>query len=121
MAIDVTEQVVGIIRDAVGNAYMAWPQKVPKAPYAVVDLVSRVSELIDDEGSEVRVRLIYSVGILADKPSSARELSLKVIDAMACYNFHATGFTGTYEAPNHLYRTNLTLSGAVDKRGNTFS
>lgn len=120
MAIDITEQVVDLISDAVGKAYMAWPQKVPKAPYAIVDLISRAPELIDNEGAEVRVRFVYSVGVFADRPSAVRELSMRVIDAMALYNFHTTGFTGTFEAPNHLYRTDITLSGAVDRRGDTF-
>lgn len=120
MAIDITEQVVGIIGDAVGKAYMAWPQKAPKAPFAIVDVISRTAELVDNEGQEVRVRLVYSVAVFADKPSAVRELSMKAIDAMARYNFHSTGFTGTWEASNHLYRTNITLSGAVDKRGDTF-
>lgn len=121
MAIDITEQVVGIVSGAVGKAFIAWPQKVPKAPFAVVDIISRTVELADSEGAEIRVRLAYSVGVLADKPSSARELALKVADAMAAYNFHTTGFTGTYGATNHLYRTNISFSGAVDVRGNTFS
>lgn len=78
MAIDITEQVVGIVGGVVGKAYIAWPQKVPKAPFAVVDIISRTVELADSEGAEIRVRLAYSVGVLADKPSSARELALKV-------------------------------------------
>lgn len=118
--IDPTDQFVELVKGIVGRAYLAWPQKAPAAPYAIVDLVGRTPEIIDADGSEIAVRFTYTVGILAPKPSKARELAGEVVDAFATYSFHTTGFSGIYEDPNSLYRVNVTLQGVVDRRGNTF-
>ena len=119
--IDITEQVIDICRETVGRAYRTWPQTAPPLPYAIVDKVGHSVEQVDADGSEVRVRLTYTIGIMASKPSEAQSISERVGDALALYNFHTTGFTGTYEEPNHFYRTNITVSGAVDRRGNSFN
>lgn len=118
--IDPTDQFLEIVKGVVGRAYLAWPRKAPSAPYAILDVVSRVPEIIDRDGSEVAVRITYTVGILAPKPSTARELAGGIVDAFAPYSFHTAGFSGIYEDPNQLYRVNVTLQGVVDRRGATF-
>ena len=119
--IDITDQVVAVCRETVGRAFRTWPQTAPPIPYAIVDKVGHSVELTDRDGTEIRVRLTYTIGIMASKPSEAQSISERVGDALALYNFHTTGFTGTYEEPNHFYRTNITVSGAVDRRGNSFN
>lgn len=118
--IDPTDQFLELVKGIVGKAFLAWPRKTPSAPYAILDIVSRTPEIVDADGSEVAVRLTYTVGILAPKPSEARELAGRVVDTFAAYNFHTSGFSGIYEDPNNLYRVNVTLQGVVDRRGATF-
>lgn len=120
MAINITDQIISICKETVGRAYRAWPQTAPATPYAVVSLIGRNVEQADADGSEIIVRMTFSIGIMADRPSEAEDTAMRVADALATYNFHSTGFSGTYEEPNHFYRTNLTVDGAVDRRGNTF-
>lgn len=118
--IDITDQIIGIAREIVGNAYRAWPQKAPKGPYAIIDWAGRSVEQVDADGSEVIVRLTYTIGVLAPKPSQASDLLAEVVDRMALYNFHTVGMTSVYEDPSKLYRANATIDGAVDRRGATF-
>lgn len=118
--IDITDQIVDICREVVGKAYRTWPQKSPKDPYAVVSKIGHMVEQADRDGSEVRVRLTYSVSVLAPKPSEAQDLTMLIGDRLAAINFHTTGYSDTYEEPNHLYRANVTVDGAVDRRGDTF-
>lgn len=119
--IDMTDQVVSIVRDITGRAYRAWPQKAPQAPYAVISLIGRSVELHDHTGAEVRIRQTFSVSIIASKPSEASAIAGNIIDALAPYNLHNTGYSDTYETPNDLYRVDITVDGALDKRGHTFS
>ena len=78
-------------------------------------------ELYDNDGSEVIVRLTYTIGVMADTQSQAESVALSIGEALAKYNLHTTGYSDTYEEPNHFYRANITVDGAVDKRGNTFA
>ena len=119
--IDITDQVIEICRETVGRAFRTWPQTASPVPYAVVGKVGHNVEQADVDGTEVLVRLTYTIGIMASKPSEAQALSERVGDALALYNFHTTGYSDTYEEPNHFYRANITVSGAVDKRGTTFA
>lgn len=119
--IDITDQVVAVCRETVGRAFRTWPQNASPTPYAVVSKIGHNVEQVDADGSEVRVRLTYSIGIMASKPSEAQALTEKVGDAMALLNFHTTGYSDTYEEPNHFYRANITIDGAVDRRGHTFA
>lgn len=119
--IDPTEHLLQVIKGKIGRAYLAWPQKGPKAPYAVLDMIGRTPEQVGPDGSEVLVRLTYSVGILAETSSSARQCAMDIIGAMAEYNIQSTGFSGIYEEPNHLYRVNLTLDMLMDSRGRSFT
>lgn len=121
MVINITDQVVDICREVTGRAYRAWPQTAPGTPYAVVSPIGRSVELYDRDGSEVRVRLTFSISVMADKPSQAEEVALDISERMAKINFHTTGYSDTYEEPNHFYRANLTVDGSVDKRGHTFA
>lgn len=118
--ITITDQVVDMCRSVVGRAYRAWPQTAPATPYAVVTMVSRSSDLVDHSGAEVIARVTYSIGIMADRPSQAEDLAMAVAESLATINLHITGYSDTYEEPNHFYRANITVDGAVDKRGNTF-
>ena len=97
MVINITDQVVDICREVTGV------------------------ELYDNDGSEVIVRLTYTIGVMADTPSQAESVALSIGEALARYNLHTTGYSDTYEEPNHFYRANITVDGAVDKRGNTFA
>lgn len=118
--IDIIDQVVDICRETVGRAYRTWPQTAPPVPYAVIGRAGHSAEQVDADGTEIRARLTYTIGIMASKPSEADAISKKIGDALELYNFHQTGCSDTYEEPNHFYRTNITVSGAVDKRGNVF-
>ncbi|DBA35347.1 TPA_asm: hypothetical protein vir215_00045 [Ventrumvirus gergoviense] len=119
--IDPTDHILAIIKETVGTAYLAWPQRSPKGPYAVIDMIGRTPEQVGPDGSEVLVRLTYSVGILASSPSVARRTAMDVLDALSRYNIQSTGFSGIYEEPNHLYRVNLTIGGLMDTRGRIFA
>ena len=121
MVINITDQVVDICREVTGRAYRAWPQTAPGTPYAVVSPIGRSVELYDRDGSEVRVRLTFTISVMADKPSKAEEIALAISERMAMINFHTTGYSDTYEEPNHFYRANVTVDGSVDKRGHTFA
>lgn len=120
--IDVTDQLIEVVGGIVGPTYRTWPQKAPArgTPYAVVDMVARVPEVIDADGSEIIVRLTYAVYIFASKPSQAADLAGEVVDAMAGLSFHTAGYSDTFEDPSKLYRVNLTLDGAVDRRGQSY-
>lgn len=119
--IDPTEHILSIVKEVVGTAYLAWPQKAPKGPYAVIDMIGRTPEQVGPDGSEILVRLTYSVGILASSPSVAHKTALDVLYALSSYNIQATGFSGIYEEPNYLYRVNLTIGGLMDTRGRVFA
>lgn len=121
MVINITDQVVDICREVTGRAYRAWPQTASKTPYAVISPIGRTVELYDNDGTEVIVRLTYTIGVMADTPSQAESVALSIGEALARYNLHTTGYSDTYEEPNHFYRANITVDGAVDKRGNTFA
>lgn len=118
--IDITDQLVSVIKGIVGSCTRSWPQKAPKGPFATVDLAGRSVETVADDGSEVVVRLTYTVSIWASKPSVAADLAGEVADALAEYSLHTAGWTPVYEDANHLYRVNVTFQGAIDKRGQTF-
>lgn len=119
--IDPTEQILAIVREAVGTAYLAWPQTATAPPYAVIDMVGRAPEQVGPDGSEILTRLTYSIGILAPSPSEARKLAMSVLEAMSVYNIHPSGYTGAYEEPNRLYRVNLTIGGLMDTRGRVYT
>lgn len=119
--IDPTEQILAIVREVVGTAYLAWPQMATAPPYAVIDMIGRAPEQVGPDGSEVLTRITYSIGILASAPSEARRLAMSVLEALSVYNIQSSGYTGVYEEPNRLYRVNLTVGGLMDTRGRVYS
>lgn len=118
--IDPSEQFMEIVRGIVGKCFRAWPRKSPTAPYAIFDTVSRQPESTDGDGSEIAVRYTYSISVFGDTSSQVSDFVSDIIDALAEYNFHTSGYGTTYEDPNHLYRVNVTVSGLIDRRGGTY-
>ena len=109
------------IDDLNGHVYRAWPQKRPSGTHAIVICMSRQVEDVAHDGSELCVRLTYSVSLFAPDLSRIDTLTEKVVDLLASYNLHASTTGPTLVDASNLYRTAIILSGSVDVRGNTFS
>lgn len=122
--IDVTESIIALARTVPGidgRVYRHNPQKRVADPYIVMSPIGRTVEIVDDDGSEVFVRLTYSLDFYAKSPSQVDSIISHLSDKLATRGFHTTGYTASFEPTNKLYRANVTYDGGVDRRGNTFS
>lgn len=122
--IDVTQFIISQISEVSGlgrRVYRAWPQKAIKGAYAIVQPVGRSVELSDFDGSEIRVRVTYSVDVFASSPSKLDAIVSEVTDRMAFYNFHTTGFTNDFQTGTDQYRANVSYSGSVDRRYHAYT
>lgn len=114
------EQVSGI--EGLGKrVYRAWPQKPIKGAYVIIQPVGRSVELTDYDGSEIRVTLTYSVDVFAASPSKLDALVADIVDLLAGFNFHTTGYTNDFQAGTDQYRANLTFNGRVDRRYHAYT
>lgn len=102
------------------RVYRAWPQKAIKGNYAIIQPVGRSVELCDFDGSEIRVRVTYSVDVFAASPSKLDALVSEITDLLASYNFHTTGFTNDFQSGTEQYRANISYSGSVDRRNHAY-
>ena len=121
--IDVLPSIVSILRNVPGfhsRVYRKWPAKDTKLPYCVVGRVSTTVPVSDHDGSEVIAYLTYSVDINADSFTNTDKLAEDAVNALAGFNIHRTGDTELYDDSARIYRRILTVSVAVDRRGNTF-
>lgn len=122
--IDVTESIIALARTVPGiggRVYRHNPQKRIAEPYIVLSPIGRTVEVVDDDGSEILVRLTYSLDFYAKSPSQVDSIISHLSDKLANRGFHTTGYTASFEPTNKLYRANVTYDGGVDRRGNTFS
>jgi len=124
--IDIVDDVVAVCKavEALdGHVYRRWPKVAKKTPMPAC-LISRMGAspvFTDADGSEVVVRLTYSIDINAESQEQADGIAEQVADGLARYNLHRTGFTDFYDDALRVYRVILTVTGTVDRRGNTFS
>lgn len=102
-----------------GQVYRAWPQKRPSKTHAIVQCSSRQVEDVAHDGSELVVRLTYTIALFAKDYSTIDSLTAQVVDLMASYNLHAN-VAGPTLVDTNLYRTSVILTGSVDVRGNIF-
>lgn len=121
--IDSIIQTIKTVEDLEGRVYRRWPKVKGGVamPACLVSHISRQPVLTDANGSEIRVRCTYSIDINTKTQNDADSIAEDVIDALAGYNFHTTGYTDIYDEVLGVYRVIMTVSGTVDKRGNTFT
>lgn len=122
--IDITAQICDLldtIPDLKGSVFRAWPQAKLRGTYAVVIRQSRNVDLVDHDGSEVVVRMTFVIYLVSDTVANVDHLEQEATDLLAGFNFHGTASGPILMQASNLYRTAITLSGAVDRRGNTFT
>ena len=122
--IDITNDVIRILGEIDGlngRVYRRWPKKDAKMPAVLVSRVGGYAKFTDTDGSEVIADLTYSIDINAKNQEDADRLVSEVLDVLGGYNLHRTGLTDFYDDILRVYRVILTVSGTVDKRGNTFT
>jgi len=112
---------VASIEEVGGRAYRRWPKKDLKMPAVLVSHIGRYPVQTDEDGSEVQMDLAYSIDINARDQETADRVTEKVVNALARYNMHTTGHTDFYDDNLRVYRAIITVSGVVDRRGNTFT
>lgn len=122
--IDITKQICDLV-DGIpglsGHVFRAWPQKRLRETFAIVTRLTRQVETVDYDGSEVIVRVGYLIIICAPSVAEVDALEEKVADIMSTYNLHSSSAGPVLVDASNLYQTNITITGAVDRRGNTFS
>ena len=122
--IDITNDVIeaiGSIEGLEGKVYRRWPKKKVSTPAVLVSRVGGSTKLSDADGTEIMATLTYSIDINTDKLEDADRFASETADALSRYNLHRTGLTDFYDDVLRVYRVILTVSGTVDKRGNTFT
>ncbi len=103
-----------------GRVYRHWPRKNVATPAALVSRISGTVLLTEADGTEISARVTYSVDIISASQSDLDALAEEAADILARYNLHRTGTADYFDDSHKIYRTVLTVSGIVDKRGNTF-
>lgn len=124
--IDIVDDVVAVCKSVEalnGHVYRRWPKVSRKTPMpaCIVSRVGSAPVFTDADGSEVVVRLTYSVDVNAESQEEADGIAEQVVDGLARYNLHRTGFTDFFDDALKVYRVIITVSGTIDKRGNTFT
>jgi len=117
---DVIES-LGSIEALNGRVYRHWPKKGLSFPSILVSRISGTTKLSDADGSEIQATLTYSLDIVCESQADLDAIASEAADIMAGYNLHRTGLVDLYDDQHRIYRTVLTVSGTVDKRGNTFT
>ena len=122
--IDIIDDVIREIRsiESVGdNVYRRWPKKKVAMPAVLVSRMGATPVFTDADGQEVIMTLYYSIDINANVQEDVESITAQVVDKLARYNLHRTGIQDFYDDALKVYRVILTVSGTVDRRGNTFS
>jgi len=118
--IDDVIQALGSIEAVGGRVYRHWPKKGLSFPAILVSRVSGSTKLSDADGSEILAQVAYSLDIVCTSQRDLDDIAEEAADIVAGYNLHRTGMMDMYDDQYRTYRTVLTVSGTVDKRGNTF-
>lgn len=121
--IDITDSICKLLEtipELKGHVYRTWPQTKLRGTFATVFRISRQVESSAWDGSELVVRVSFSINLVTDTQERISALEESVTDLMASYNLHSTAAGPTLVDASNLYRQSIVVTGSVDRRGNTF-
>lgn len=120
--IENTDQMITIakqIEEFDDRVYREFPQTMPKAPFAVLSVISMTADFVS-EGREVIASITYSVDVYADAPDDCADIASELNDLYSQYNIIRVGGSTGFDSDCSLYRVNTSLRATLDSRGGSY-
>ncbi len=121
--IDITKSLIRASKQVAslnGRVYRRYPILTPTAPFMVLSPAGRSVIMIDDDGSELIVNLVYSVEILDTDEERLDGIVESINNVFNSRTTLCTSRTQEYDKETELYTASLVYAVTVDKRGSTY-
>lgn len=118
------QQVRSIVESAIdGPCYLEYPQQPTKGreSYAILSLVDSTPLNHDAEHGEIMAELTYNVHVFARSQTDVLDKCTAICDRLSLIDLHRVSITPGWSDPVLGPMRTLTLTGILDRRGQTYT